>query len=115
MARLGRVGRRVALLAGLLLAGALLVGLGALLVRQGLDRADHFASVFGMFIGLAGLAVAGYSAWLARAAMLAARTSTAPAAGGPGAQGGPWVSGSVIGRDNIQIGSAGGDIRIDRD
>ncbi|PRH78009.1 hypothetical protein C6N75_17140, partial [Streptomyces solincola] len=44
--------------------GALLVlaGLGAFFAFQGLDRADKWASVLGLFVGVAGLALAVYGA-----------------------------------------------------
>jgi len=95
-------------------------GLGVFFARQGLERADQLASVTGAFIGLAGLGVAGYSAWLARVAVRPAQPP-GPAASGPaspakepGAVGGPSVTGSIIGGNNTQV-SAGGDVRIDGD
>ncbi|WP_256106313.1 hypothetical protein [Streptomyces sp. ODS05-4] len=49
---------------GLIGTGVLLVlaGLGAFLAFQGLDRADKWASVLGLFVGVAGLALAVYGA-----------------------------------------------------
>jgi hypothetical protein len=58
--------------------GVLLVGLGVFLLRAGLEDADRWGSVFGVFLNLAGLAVAVYSAvWARRAGM-----SQRPGAGG---------------------------------
>ncbi|WFE66009.1 hypothetical protein [Micromonospora sp. WMMD714] len=37
--------------------GVLVVGLGGFLVVQGLDKADKWASVFGVFVGLSGVAL----------------------------------------------------------
>ncbi len=117
--------RRLVLVAGMLVLGGVAAGLGVFLARQGLERADKSASVVGAFIGLAGLAVAVYSAWLARLATLASQQvrlatsaadqQTATSTGDAPPVGGQWVSGSVIGGDNIQIGSGGRDIQIDRD
>jgi hypothetical protein len=92
-----------------LFVGLGLVGLGVYFGRIGLDRADKLASVLGAFSGLAGLFLAGWG-------MVQARHERArPAApGGPGG-GGQQVSGSVIGRDNFQIGSAGRDVDIRRE
>jgi hypothetical protein len=99
-----------------LLVGLGLVGLGVYFGHIGLDRADKLASVLGVFSGLAGLFLAGLGIVQAR------RERTRPAAPGgqptvPNGQGdgGQHVSGSVIGRDNIQIGSAGRDIDIRRE
>ena len=56
--------------------GVLLIGLGVFLLRAGLEDADRWGSVFGVFLNIAGLAVAVYSA-VRRAAV-----SSMPAAGG---------------------------------
>ncbi|NUW34815.1 hypothetical protein HTZ77_25780 [Nonomuraea sp. SMC257] len=52
--------RRVLIWTGSLVALAALAGLGIYLWRVGLDDADKLASVFGLFVALAGLAVALY-------------------------------------------------------
>jgi hypothetical protein len=112
--------RRVVLLVAIFLLGVGCAGFGVFFAQQGLQRADQLSSVIGMFVGLAGLGVAGYSAWLARVAVPTppslpnASGLAAPATKVPGSVGGPSVSGSVIGGDNTQI-SAGGDVRIDGD
>jgi uncharacterized membrane protein len=88
-----------------ILAG-LLVGLalwGFFLAKQGLDRADKWSSVVGMFastlLGVAGLVMG----WLGL------RNAAGSSSAGPGQS----VAGSTIGRDNIQIGTAR-DVNIDR-
>jgi hypothetical protein len=49
--------------------GILLIGLGVFLLRAGLEDADRWGSVFGVFLNIAGLAVTVYSAvWAQRAA-----------------------------------------------
>ncbi len=58
--------RRWAIGAGL---SVLLIGLGAFQLRAGLEDADRWASVFGLFLNIAGIAVAVVSAmWARRAA-----------------------------------------------
>jgi hypothetical protein len=103
-------------------AGLLVTALGVLLARQGLDRADKLASIFGLFVGLAGLVVTVYSAWLAKTAAQAPSSPSNSPRGGvaPGRTahvdgGGQSVTNSRIDGSNIQIGAAGGDVRIDRD
>jgi hypothetical protein len=59
--------------------GVLLIGVGVFLLRAGLQDADRWSSVFGVFLNIAGLAVAVYCAVLAR------RAAVSP---GPGAGGG---------------------------
>src|SRR5262247_1469570 len=95
--------RRLALGVAVFLVGAGVTGLGVLFTRQGLEQADQLASVIGAFIGLAGLGLANYSAWLARAA-LAAGPPTPPAVSGPGAATGPSVTDSIITGGNVQAG-----------
>jgi hypothetical protein len=46
--------------------GVLVAGLGAFLAVQGLDKADKWASVLGLFVGLAGLGLAVAGAFGAR-------------------------------------------------
>jgi hypothetical protein len=65
--------RRTAFLVALFLSGLAAAWLGLIFTQQGLERADQLASVIGVFIGLVGLAVATYGAWLARMALLAER------------------------------------------
>jgi hypothetical protein len=50
--------RKAVVVIGAVLGAAACVALGVFLQRQGLDRADKFASVFGLFVGLAGLSYA---------------------------------------------------------
>jgi len=101
-----------------LFVGLGLVGLGVYFGHIGLDRADKLASVLGAFSGLAGL----FLAWLGIVQARHERAQPAPPGGqrdtaAPSGQedGGQHVSGSVIGRDNIQIGNAGRDIDIRRE
>jgi hypothetical protein len=69
MARRTRTSWRPVVLVAVSLLGIGATGLGVMFTWQGLERADQLASVIGVFVGLAGLAVAGYSAWLARATL----------------------------------------------
>jgi drug/metabolite transporter (DMT)-like permease len=92
---------------GVVVGGVTLIGLGVLFVVAGLDKADKIASILGAFIGLVGLVLAGYGVVLARRAL--PERSSQPRAAEPGQS----VSGAV-GGDNIQFGSAGGDVNIDR-
>ncbi|MGZ0204655.1 hypothetical protein ACNFR7_31285 [Streptomyces sp. RM1] len=69
--------------------------------RVGLDKADKTASVLGLFIALAGLAISIYGLLEAR------RSDTTP----PSTQ---KVSSSSVSGSNIQIGQAGGSVRIKR-
>lgn len=62
-----------------LVCGGLVVGLAWFLTTESLDRADKFASVIGMFVGIAGLALAVFQA--RRPAPSQPDTSPAPAAG----------------------------------
>jgi hypothetical protein len=78
--------------------GVLLIGLGVFQLHAGLEDADRWASVFGVFLNVAGLAVAARSAvWARRAA-----TSPPPAGGevtnriGGGRFAGPVVQGRDI-------------------
>lgn len=80
-------------------AGMLVTGLGAFLAVQGLDRADKWASVFGLFVGLAGLglAVAGVVDARQRGSRQIARQS---------------VSGSTVGGGVTQVHGVNGSLRI---
>jgi hypothetical protein len=94
--------RRLALLAAVCLLGAGVTGLGVVFTRQGLERADQLASVIGVFVGLAGLGVAAYSAWLTRAALAAGQATSAAerptrsSAAGPGGAVGPRTLGARV-------------------
>ncbi|XVQ15325.1 hypothetical protein ACQP1W_23195 [Spirillospora sp. CA-255316] len=59
---------RILLWAGAVVAVGAAVGLAVHLASVGLDKADKWASVCGMFIGLAGLVLAVYGAVRARSA-----------------------------------------------
>lgn len=85
--------RRVAVFAGVLLAGAALVVLGVVFVAVGLNKASEISGVIGAVVGVAGLSLSVYGIVLARR----------PTQMGAGSQ---VVSGSVILGDNIQIGQA---------
>jgi hypothetical protein len=76
--RSGTNWRRIVILVAVFLLGVGATGLGVLFAQQGLQRADQLASVIGVFIALAGLAVAVYSAWLARVATLTTTQATPP-------------------------------------
>ncbi|MFQ6141518.1 hypothetical protein ACLMNJ_00385 [Streptomyces seoulensis] len=69
--------------------------------RVGLDKADKTASVLGLFIALAGLAISIYG-------LLETRRSGTTS---PSTQ---KVSSSSVSGSNIQIGQAGGSVRIKR-
>ncbi|WP_182876986.1 tetratricopeptide repeat protein [Microbispora sp. H10670] len=56
-------------IAGGTVAGLALVALGVLLFRAGLDDADKWASVIGVFVGLLGLGLSGYGVVLSRRAL----------------------------------------------
>ena|SRR2546423_858300 len=77
-----------------------LAGWGFFLARQGLDRADKWSSVIGLFVsivvGLIGIALG----WLG---LQHERSHSAPSRSPGGSQS---VDRSFIGRDNIQIGDA---------
>jgi hypothetical protein len=79
---------------------ALLIGLGVFQVRAGLEDADRWASVFGVFLNLGGVAVAVLSAVWAR------RAATSSAADGGGdvtnqIQGGHFHGPVIQGRDIV--------------
>jgi hypothetical protein len=116
--------RQVAWLGVAFLLGAGCAGLGLVFALKGLEQADQLASVIGVFVSLAGLGVALYSAWLGRAALAASTQGTSPddpaeahpaVRGSPSPEGSQSVSGSAIAGDNIQIGYAGRDIKLDRE
>jgi hypothetical protein len=78
--------------------GVFLIGLGVFLLRVGLEDADRWGSVFGVFLNIAGLAVAVYSAVCARRAAV----SPKPGAGGEVTSqihGGQFTSLVLQGRD----------------
>ncbi|MEV6801400.1 hypothetical protein AB0M91_24110 [Micromonospora rifamycinica] len=75
--------------------GVLAAGLGTFLAIQGLDKADKWGSVLGLFVGLAGLG-------LAVAGAIGARRQA----------GGQSVTGSTIGGGVTQIRGVGGSVRI---
>jgi hypothetical protein len=54
----------LAIWAGVIVAGVAMAGLGVYFVVIGLDWADKLAGVIGVFVGLAGLSLAGYGALL---------------------------------------------------
>mgnify|MGYP001043098371 CR=1 FL=1 len=76
---------------------AALVGLGAFLVVVGLDDADKWASVIGVFVGLIGLAVSVCGLVLAR------RSSTG---------GGQAVTNSLVGGRVVQARGVQGSVRV---
>jgi hypothetical protein len=75
--------------------GVLVAGLGMFLAVQGLDRADKLASVLGLFVGLAGLALA-----------------VVGAVGARQRAGGQSVTDSTIGGGVAQIHGVRGSVRI---
>ncbi|BDD73502.1 hypothetical protein GCM10023177_58240 [Streptomyces violaceoruber] len=75
--------------------------LGYYFSQVGLDKADKTASVVGLFIALAGLALSIYG-------IVEARKSNTPQ---PTTQ---TVTGSIVSGSSIQIGQAGGSVRIKR-
>jgi hypothetical protein len=92
-------------LAGAGAAAAALTSLAVVLARSGLDTADKLASVLGLFVGVAGLALT--------VASIVRRQGSGRRSGTEPARQGQTVSDSLIGGDNIQIGSAR-DVRIHR-
>ncbi|MFI1585593.1 hypothetical protein [Embleya sp. NPDC020630] len=79
------------------MAGAAVVGLAVYLAVVGLDEADKWASVLGLFVALAGLAVSVIGVWRERASA-----------------GGQSVTHSVIGGGIAQVSGTGGNVRITR-
>ncbi|WP_242625398.1 hypothetical protein [Krasilnikovia cinnamomea] len=75
--------------------GVLVAGLGAFLVVEGLDKADKWASVFGLFVGLAGLGLA-----------------VAGTVGGRRHAGGQSVTDSTIGGGVAQVRGVRSNVRI---
>ncbi|WP_239486518.1 hypothetical protein [Micromonospora humidisoli] len=75
--------------------GVLVAGLGTFLAIQGLDKADKWGSVLGLFVGLAGLGLA-----------------VAGAVGARRQAGGQSVTGSTIGGGVTQVRGVGGSVRI---
>lgn len=75
--------------------GVVGAGLGVFLVVQNLDRADKFASVFGMFVALAGVGLSAYQ-------LISARR----------AAGGQSVTDSDVGGEVTQIHGVGGNVRF---
>ncbi len=78
--------------------GVLVAGLGAFLAIQGLDKADKWASVLGLFVGLAGLG-------LTVAGTVGARRHT----------GGQSVNDSMIGGGVAQVRGVRGSVKIGSD
>jgi hypothetical protein len=78
--------------------GVLVAGLGAFLAIQGLDKADKWASVLGLFVGLAGLG-------LAAAGTVGVRQHT----------GGQSVTDATIGGGVAQVRRVRGSVKIGSD
>ncbi|QDY09440.1 hypothetical protein FJK98_21715 [Micromonospora sp. HM134] len=89
------LGSRLRAWAVALAVGVLVAGLGTFLAIQGLDKADKWGSVLGLFVGLAGLG-------LAAAGAIGARRQA----------GGQLVTGSTIGGGVTQVRGVGGNVRI---
>jgi len=75
--------------------GVMTAGLGAFLAVQGLDKADKFSSVFGLFVGVAGLG-------LAISGAVGVRRQAS----------GQSVTGSSIGGSVTQVRGVRGDVRV---
>jgi len=75
--------------------GALVVGLGVFLASQGLSKADNWASVLGLFVGLTGLGL-----------------TAAGAVGARRQAGGQLVTDSTIGAGVAQVRGVRGSVRI---
>ncbi|MET9959410.1 hypothetical protein ABZ128_10060 [Streptomyces sp. NPDC006326] len=88
---------RVQTWAGGVVATAALVGLAVYLTVVGLDAADKWASVFGLFVGLAGLGV-----------------SVAGMRRGEPRPDGQSVDGGTVGGGIAQVSGTGGSVRITR-
>ncbi|MFE5325445.1 hypothetical protein ACFRCG_03350 [Embleya sp. NPDC056575] len=82
---------------GGVVAGAALVGLAVYLVVVGLDEADKWASVLGLFVALVGLVVSVVGVWRERTA-----------------SGGQSVTDGVIAGGVAQVSDTGGNVRITR-
>lgn len=85
--------------------------LGVLLMRAGLENADRWASVIGMFLNLAGLAVTVYSTVRARRATVSVAATGSPGPGGGKVDNrisrGEFVGPVVMGRDLEQVSTTG--------
>ncbi|WBB79202.1 hypothetical protein O7606_23980 [Micromonospora sp. WMMD882] len=89
--------------------GLAVCALGVLLARAGLADADRWASVLGVFLNLAGVVVAGYSAVQARRA--ATLPAPPPVVGGDvdnRITKGQFTDAVVMGRDVEQVSATGG-------
>lgn len=93
------IGKRIVRWVPPVVGGAVVAGLGVFLAAAGLDDADKWASVVGLFVALAGLALTGYG-------LVAARQRTS--AGRPG----QTVTGSAVGGGVTQVRGVGGDLRL---
>ncbi|MEV6526353.1 hypothetical protein AB0M43_30900 [Longispora sp. NPDC051575] len=74
--------RRWWLVAGGFALAAVAFGVGVWFVHAGLEDADRWASVLGVFLNLTGLVVASWSAWWARRAVTAPTVPAVPGDGG---------------------------------
>jgi len=100
---LGMGGSRVWWAAAGVAAGVLVAGLGVFFTRVGLNEADQYASVFGVFLALIGLGVSVYSVVLARRALLPSpspQPSPTGDAAAPTESQAPGGTQVRIGRDN---------------
>lgn len=94
-------------------AGLVVCALGVVvLVRAGLEDADRWASVVGMFLNLVGVVVTAYSAVQARRAATTPTTPTAPPPAGGDVENrinkGQFTGAVVMGRDLEQVSATGG-------
>ncbi|MGA4989647.1 hypothetical protein [Nonomuraea bangladeshensis] len=100
-------------IAGGIASGLVLVALGALLFEAGLDDADKWASVIGVFVGLLGLGLSGYGVVLSRNA-LRSRPQAAGVqmtASGMRSIAAQTISGYVSTGNTVSVGSAKKDKR----
>ncbi|MFF3445326.1 hypothetical protein [Streptosporangium sp. NPDC002721] len=94
-------------IAGGIVAGLALVVLGVLLFKAGLDDADKWASVIGVFVGLLGLILSGYGVVLSRRALQSGLQATGVqvTASGTRSIAGQAISGNVFTGDTMPVGS----------
>lgn len=88
--------------------GVLALAVGVFLIRAGLENADHWASVIGLFVSLAGVLSGVYSALQARQASVAGR-SPEPASNitKNHIKGGTFAGPALLGRDMDRVNLTG--------
>ncbi|MFE2912690.1 hypothetical protein ACFRKE_26350 [Kitasatospora indigofera] len=98
--------------AGGVVGGAAVVGLVVHLGAVGLDRADKWASVLGLFVAIAGLGLTLAGLRRGRAESAGRAREETPAGGGPSGQSGQSVDASGVGGGIAQVSGTRGSVRI---